>query len=170
MNQLEQLKRRMEMMNFHQRSIEACGISIMNVGESGFSYSMGASRSGLPDMILTNVGAAASQHILNTVFSHWKQHGFQDGRITGLFESADNSGRDMAIYVKLIDYNENLIDNYVTQAWNFYQLNPEYVHPKHGIRYVQIFCPDENGRTQFEPGFNMKYHQMLVEEPINSKH
>lgn len=165
MDPLEQLKRHIEATLFHKRNIENVGISIMSMRDAMFSYTIGASRSGLPDMIGTNIPPATALYTFNVLFNYWKYNGFQDGRIPGLFESKDGE-KDMAIYVKLVDYDDHLIDRYVTQAHNFYLENPEYVHPKHGIRFVQVFYPDENGRTQFEPGFNMQYHQILVEQAI----
>ncbi|HHF2968673.1 TPA: DUF4262 domain-containing protein [Vibrio alginolyticus] len=167
MTPLDKLKRNVEAMNFHRHNIQTIGISIISVGELGFSYTLGASQSGLPDLIATNVSQAAALHIFNTIFQSWLKEGYRDGRITDLFESPE-SGRDVAIYIKPIEYNDHLIDNYVTQAYKFYRMLPEFVSPKHGIRYVQVFAPDNQGKTQFEAGFNMQYHQMLVEEPIGN--
>lgn len=164
MSPLDKLKRSVEAMSFHRNNIQAMGISIVSTGEAGFSYTLGASKVGLPDLIATNIPSVTAMYTFNTIFQSWLKEGYRDGRITDLFESPE-SGRDMAIYIKPIEYNDHLIDNYVTQAYNFYRMLPEFVSPKHGIRYVQVFAPDNQGKTQFEAGFNMQYHQMLVEEP-----
>ncbi len=160
--QLDQIKKQIKQMNTLKQQILEYGMAVVaDGGDHGTFYTVGASWYGFPDMIMKDVKARHALHIMNSIFQYWEEHGYAEGRITGIFESKDTEGMDMPVDVKLIEYSKDLMRE-VPLGAKFYATEKEFVHPEHGIRYAQIFPPDDKGKTQLEAGFDMRYHQTLV--------
>lgn len=164
---LEKTLKRTELMLTLKKGIANSGIVISTNKKTGAVHSIGASRYGLPDIFMTDIPKVAASNIIVTLIQHWLDTEYKDGRVTGLFESSIEDGKDMPVYVMPVDVTPELITSHAKLLNEFYVTEPDFVHPHHKVRIVQAFAPDNKGKTQQEAGFNLHYHQTPITEPIH---
>lgn len=159
---LEALELQLKQMNILKQQVLEYGVAIIGPSQNhGTFYTVGASWHGWPDLIMTDVTKRHAYYIMNVIIKHWQDHGYTEGRLSGIFANKADESMDMPIDFKLVEYNNELV-KMVPLAAKFYATEPEFIHPVHKIMFAHVFPSDDNGKTQLEEGFDMRYHQTLV--------
>ncbi len=140
-----------ELLSMFKKAVETDGLAVMAVGHE-FAYTVGASKDGLPDLIMSCPDPERAFITLTALHQYWMKNGYKDGRVMDVIEAKGDKG-DLPLYVKPIGFTKALIDGYVTQAANFYMEYPEFVSES-GVRFVQVFWPDERGLLPHEAGYS----------------
>jgi hypothetical protein len=131
-------------------NVDKYGVSIMGVIGS-HAYTIGMAKIGLPDVIITgSLNQDTAQIILNDLFKEWKEKGVGYGDNYNLITGKDSES--LKCHVRAIAPSEELYNEYVCQALNFYSKHPEYATTDSPM-FAQILWPDTQGKLPTEKGY-----------------
>ena len=133
-----------------KHTINEYGVAVIGVC-SGYSYTLGLSKLGFPDLIIDTRDGRTAHWMLNQIFVYLREKGFQEGTNTDLFQNPD--GEDLPVFLQQVEITPELKNEYIWEMHPFYQDYPEYIG-ENGIRLAQVIWCDPEGRMPTQDGYD----------------
>lgn len=137
------------------RNVEEYGVSMMSVfGDEStpqFTYTLGLSKAGLPELIVFGLRPELAQHVLNDIASRLLKRTADENRQSPVMGEPLNDVLGGGMRVVLLEVTPEVSAQYLHWARRFAN------DGGYALNVWQLVWPDGSGRLPWEAGFDQKF-------------